>query len=161
MGPSSGTICTALQQLTTAQCRREGPGCWAARTFLRQPFACSQASSSFAVACQALLWHQACSWLCVETDNLGHSGGGGQLKNPNGQIEGCFAAQWLNTLSSYLRQTSFPRLGCMCHRVRQNRCQGMPISSLSCRAVGLFGSVGTRVPGTEHRDFTALAGWME
>lgn len=128
MGPSSGTVCTALQQLTTAQGRREGPRCCAAMTLLWQPFACSlpgllpPCSGMPGSAMAPVLY-----WPCLGTDNLSRSGGSGQLKTTNGQNEGCSATQWLNTFSSYLRPTGLPGLGHLCRRVRQNGCQGMPI----------------------------------
>lgn len=72
--------------------------------------------------------YQACSWPCMGTDNLGHSGETGQLKTSNGQIEGCSAAQWLNTLSS-----GFPRLSCLCPELGRADSQRMLIfSELSC-----------------------------
>jgi len=158
VGPSSGAVCTALQQLTAAQRRREDPRCWAARTLLREPFTCSQASCPLTAACQALQWHQACSWPCMGTDNLGRSGESGHLKTPNGQIEGCSAAQWLNTPCSCLRQTGFPGLGHLCHRVRQNGCRGMLVFSEPPRSAWQHWH---QSPRRRAERLTAPVGWME
>lgn len=84
-----------------------------------KPPGCSCGSSSFApgppatlaAACQALPWCQVCCWPCVGTGNLGHSGGGDQQKNANGQMEECSAAQCLNTLlpqADWLPQAESP-----------------------------------------------------